>query len=239
LSVSPLLDGHVIAPGSYHFDRAGGAEGSNRQMTNDWKQFIESLEGGGRDWVKNVDLTALGALKDDELEQALLRLLVRLQAGDARAARALGTLQDARIAPALEARLSTATGRDQVATAASLLHLVGAGGSPQALRIIRSALSNPDQGVATEAVDASVLVGRPVVEALLTAAFRHPVSNVRVGAIKRALFITGVNKSPGSWEHRDEIVALVNSEPIARRQAFATLCQRMGIDLQTYLGPRP
>src|SRR4029077_18343661 len=96
---------------------------SQSAMTAAWDQFIESVQGGGRDWINSVDLTALSQQQGQELEEAKTLLISRMNAADLRASRALGTLPDPRVQKALEAHLPLAGGADRVATAASLLRL--------------------------------------------------------------------------------------------------------------------
>ncbi len=206
-------------------------------MSKDWDDFIESLDGGGGDWVHSPDLTALSKLQGTERERALQLLSSRLTIGDPRTSRTLGVLADPRAKTALEAHLTAATGRDRVATANALLKQ--SPGQPAAVKAVKDGLANPDLGIANEALDAAPLVGKPIVDTLLATAVLHPIRDIRVGAIKNALFLTGVNPSPHSWDHRDEIVNLVMGDRDERRTAFASLCQRMNVDLNAYRGPRP
>ncbi|MET0391436.1 MAG: hypothetical protein ABW321_36010 [Polyangiales bacterium] len=208
-------------------------------MTADWDLFIESLDGGNREWANSLDTTALTNLQGQEREDAIQLLLARLSTGSARISRALGLLPDPRVVKALELHLPVARGADRVATASSLLQL----GSPQrqqALTAIAQGLAEPDLVVASEALKAAAeQAGVAVLHPLIATAVTHPIENIRVGAIKTALFVSGVTDSPLGWTYRTEIVGLVRGTPDVQRQSFDVLCGLMKVDLTTYTGPRP
>lgn len=206
-------------------------------MTTEWDQFYESYASGSLDWVNSLDRQALSQLKGEERERAIQLLLSELPVGSARITRALGVLPDPRVKAALEAHLDSAKGQDKVATARALLEQ--SPGHAAAVKAVKEALANPDLAVADEAQDAAIVAGPATLEALLAASLMQPDPHTRIGAIKAALFITGVNPSPLSWNHRDEIVALARGDRAAKRAAFASLCRRMNIDLNAYRGPRP
>jgi hypothetical protein len=203
----------------------------------EWDEFIESLEGGDRQWVNSVNRKALARLKGDERERAIQLLMSRLNLGSPRISRAFGVLSDPRVRTALEAHLSAATGADKVATASALLEL--SPGHAAAIKAVKEGLANPGLVVANEALNAAEIAGKPIVDALLATGVMHPRPHTRIGAIKTALFLTGVNPSTMSWDHRDEIVGLAKGDRDTRRQSFAKLCQLMGVDLTQYRGPRP
>ena len=162
-------------------------------------------------------------------------LIRRLSIGSPRIARALGALPDPRVQSALELHLATAHGADKVATAAALLEL---GGSSAALNTIESGLLDRDPAVSDEALQAAPLAGPAIVATLLAAGVTHPHPPMRIGALKMALYISGVTSSPLSWDHRDEILGLAKgATPEARRAAFRALCQLLSIDPDAYPGP--
>jgi len=206
-------------------------------VTTDWNEFIESLEGPDREWVNSVNLTALEKLKGDERERAIQLLLSKLNVGWPKVSRALGVLPDPRVRTALEAHLSVAQRSDKVATANSLLKL--SPGHPAAIKAVKEGLASPDILVSDEALEAAEVAGKPIVGALLATGVMHPSPITRIGAIKAALSITGVNPSSRSWDHRDEIVGLARGDRDTRRASFVKLAQLMGLDLNTYVGPRP
>lgn len=207
-------------------------------MTRVWNRFIESLDGGLREWVNSVDRAALAALKGDERERAIALLINRLSIGSQKVARALGVLPDPRGRKALEAHLHVAKGGDKVATASALLE-IGVS-SPSAMRAIEEGLHDPDLGVANEALKVAPVAGKAILPALLAAGVSHPRENIRVRAIKMALNLQGLTETPLSWDHRDEILGLTRGNtPEQRRAAFASLCGLLGIDPQTYQGLRP
>lgn len=206
-------------------------------MTKNWDLFIESLDGGLREWSNSVDRKALSELQGSERERALLLLLSRLSIGSPKVARALGVLPDPRVSKALEAHLPVAQGADKVATASALLEL---GGSSSALNAVAEGLRNPELSVANEALKAALLAGKPIVPELLATGVSHPRESVRIGALKTALYLCGSSTSPLSWDHRDLILGLAkDGPPEPRRAAFASLCGMLGIDAQAYSGPRP
>jgi hypothetical protein len=206
-------------------------------VTVEWDEFIGSVNSPSRDWANSFNRKALSQLKGDERERAIQLLLSRLNVGDPRVSRALGVLPDPRVRVALESHLSTATGKDKVATARALLEL--SPGHAEAIKAVKQGLANPDLSVALEALNAAEVAGKPLLDALLATAVMHPEETIRVGAIKLALFLTGVNKSRASWDHRDLIVGLVNGDRATRKQSFVDLAQLMAIDLNAYRGPRP
>jgi hypothetical protein len=206
-------------------------------VTADWDEFIESVEGPDRQWINSVNREALSRLQGSERERAIQLLFSKLNVGWPKISRALGVLQDPRVRTALEAHLSGASGADKVAAAHALLEL--SPGHPAAIKAVKEGLANPDLVIAREALGAAEIAGRPIVDALLATAVMHPRPNVRTGAIKTALFITGVNPSRLSWDHRDEIMGLVEGDRDTRRRSFANLAQLMSVDLNTYRGPRP
>jgi hypothetical protein len=205
--------------------------------TIEWDQFIESLESPSREWCNSVDRSALSRLTGDERERAIQLLLSKLDVGWAKVSRAFGVLPDPRVQAAVEKHLTTAAGHDKLATACALLELIP--GHAKAIEAVKEGLASPDPLTSDEALRAAELIGKPILEDLVAAAVTHPDRSLRIGAIKLALFHTGVNKSRMSWEHRDLIVALATGGTDERRYAFAQLCGLMGVDLNAYRGPRP
>ncbi|HET6331817.1 MAG TPA: hypothetical protein VFG30_01320 [Polyangiales bacterium] len=206
-------------------------------MTREWDLFIESVESPSREWSNSFDCAALSTLHGEERERAIEMLLLRMSVGDWRASRALGRLSDPRVRTALEAHLPEATEHDKMATANALLQQ-----SPDhaaAIEAVKQGLASAEILESSEALNAAELVGKPILDDLLATAVTQPRERMRIGAIKLALFLTGVNKSRMVWDHRELIVGLATGDADERRRSFAKLCALMSVDLTDYRGPRP
>lgn len=211
-------------------------------MSEAWDRFIYSLEEmypgqRDRDWGIRLDTEAIQELRGEERERALAILLDRLKIESGiRIPGGLAAIGGERAVAALDEKLQVAR-RDgeRIAIAEALWRLSR---SATAKEIIEEGLESPDPLVAGSALDALEHLGREGIQPALKAAALHSDANIRYGGAMCALFLGGVNRSAGSWEHRPLVIGIASEDLPERQRAFAALCELLGIS-DSYTGPRP
>jgi hypothetical protein len=196
-------------------------------MTDNLRQFLDSIESADREWAASFDIEALENLRGDELDYVRQILLSRLEIADPRVPRALALVPNDDVVVALRKRLPECEGRMRIATADALIAIEGPRDDTAA--IIRQGVENPDFLIANKALRTVPKLGRPSLEFLIPTMARHPEPNIRTAAAMNALFLTGVNDSPLSWDHREIVAGLASEKRAERQQSFDALCELMGI----------
>ena len=196
-------------------------------MNENLRQFLESMESVDREWSASFDVGSLRKLSGDELEYVRQILLSRLMIDDPRVPRALAFVPNEEVLTALRSRLPEAEGWMEIATADALITIEGPTGDTAS--VIRRGVENPEFLISNRALKTTPKLGKPALEFIIPTMAKHPEKNIRTAAAMNALFLTGVNDSPISWDHREIVVGLASEDRAERQNSFDALCELMGI----------